>query len=69
MKINQLDKVRFIKINELKLTQIEFFLLFFLFMCVAANVHELFSMDDLANIEGFLYHSNLSFQMSNFICM
>ena len=53
-------KVRFIKMNELKLTEVELFL-FFHFMCIAANASELFCMAHLANIEGFLCHSNLSF--------
>ena len=39
LKITQLEKVRFIKMNELKLTQIELFLLFY-FKSVAANVSE-----------------------------
>ena len=41
MKMNQLEKVRFIKVNELKLTQVEL-LQFFHFMCVTANEFELF---------------------------
>ena len=41
LKITQFEKMRFIKVNELKLTQIELFL-FFHFMCVAANASELF---------------------------
>ena len=54
--------MRFIKVNELKLSQIEIFL-FFHFMCVAANASELFCMAHLANIERFLLHSNFSFKM------
>ena len=46
--------------NELKLTQVELFR-FFHFKCVAADVSELFSMAHLANIERFLYYSNVSF--------
>ena len=60
LKITQFDKARFVKVNELKLTQIGLFL-FLHFMCVAANGSELFCMAHLANIERFLYHSNLSF--------
>ena len=52
--------MRFMKVNELKLTQVELFS-FFHFMCVAANASELFCMAHLANYERFLYHSNLSF--------
>ena len=57
MKIIELDKVRFIKVNELKLIQVELFS-FFPFMCVAANASELFCMAHLENIERFLYHSH-----------
>ena len=53
-----LGKVRFIKVNELKLTQVELFL-FFPILCAAANASELFWMAHLANIERFLYYSNL----------
>ena len=45
LKITELEKVRFIKVNELKLTQVE----------VAANASELFCMSHLANIERFSY--------------
>ena len=38
--------------------QVELFL-FFHFMCVAAIASELFCMAYLANIERFLYHSNV----------
>ena len=41
LKTTQLEKVRFIKMVELKLTQVEFFK-FFHFMCGAANASELF---------------------------
>ena len=41
MKITQLEKGRFIKVNELKLTQVELFSVFH-FKCVATNVSELF---------------------------
>ena len=51
--------MRFIKVNELKLTQVELFQ-FFLFMFVVANASKLFRMAHLANIERFLYHSNFS---------
>ena len=49
-----------IKVNQLKLTQIEIDY-FFHFMYVAANASELFCMAYLANSERFLYHSNLLF--------
>ena len=58
--MTQLEKVRFIKVNELKLTQAELFS-FFHFMRVAANASELFCMAYSANNECFLYHSNISF--------
>ena len=60
LEIAELEKARFIKVNELKLTQDELFW-FFHIMCAAANASALFSMAFLANIERFLYHSNLSF--------
>ena len=60
LNITELEKARFIKVNELKLTQVELFL-FFYFMCAAANTFELFCMAHLENNERFLYHSNLSF--------
>ena len=46
--------MRFIKVNDLKLTQVELFS-FFHFMCVAANASELFYMARLENIERFFY--------------
>ena len=57
--ITQFEKARFIKVNEFKLTEVELFS-FFLLMCAASNASELFCMDNLANYERFLYHSNLS---------
>ena len=60
LKITQLEKVYFIKVNELNLSQGELFQ-FFHFMCVAANASELFCAVHLANVERFLCHSNLSF--------
>ena len=54
--------------NDLKLTEVDLFLLFH-FMCVAANPSEMFCLSYLANIERFLYHSNLSFKISSFIYM
>ena len=60
LKITQLEKVHFIKVNELKLNQVELFS-FFHFVCFATNSFELFCMTHLADIELFLYHSNLSF--------
>ena len=53
LKITHLKKVRFIKINELNLTQVELFSLFH-FKSVTANVSELLSMAYLSNIERFL---------------
>ena len=61
LKITQLEKVHFVKVNELKLTQVELFFNFFHFMCVAANASKLLCMGHLPNIERYLYHSNLSF--------
>ena len=49
------------KVNELKLTQVEL-LSFFYVKWVAANASELFNMAHLANNKKFLYHSNLSFK-------
>ena len=60
LKVTQLEKARFMKVNEIKLCQIELFQ-FFQFMCVAANAYELFCMAYLANIERFLYHYKFSF--------
>ena len=57
MEITQLEKMRYIKENEL--TQVEL-IYFFHFMCVAPNASELFCMAYLANIERFLYPSNHS---------
>ena len=54
--MTQFENERFIKMNELKLTQVDFFS-FFHFICVAANASELSCIDHLANIERFLYHS------------
>ena len=50
--MTQLEKLYFIKVDELKLTQVELFK-FFHFMCVAANESELFCVAHLANIERF----------------
>ena len=60
IEITRHEKVRFIKVNELKLTQVELFS-FFRFMCVAAKAFEVFYMTHLANTERFLYYSKLSF--------
>ena len=60
LKITQLEKVRFIKVNKLILTQVEL-CKFLHFLYVAANAFKLFCVAYLANIEGFLYHSNLIF--------
>ena len=54
----QLEKVHFIKVNELKLAQIEL-LSFFHFKCVTPNAFELFCMAHFANSESFLYHPNV----------
>ena len=67
-KITQLEKVRFIKVDELKLIQVEFFS-FFHFSGIAANGIDLFYMVCLENIERCLGHCNLSFQISNIIYM
>ena len=48
----------FIKMNELKLTQVELFDFFHL-MHVAANASELFSMAHLENNERFLFQSKV----------
>ena len=45
--------MRLIRVNELKLTQVELFL-FFHFMCAAVNASELFCIAHLANTERFL---------------
>ena len=58
--MTELEKVRFIKVNEIKLTQTELFS-FFHFICATANASELFCMAQIANIVFFLYNSNLSF--------
>ena len=57
--ITHLEKGHFIKVNELKLTQVELFSLFH-FICIVAKASELFCMAHLANSERFLYHSNLT---------
>ena len=46
----QLEKVRFTKVNDLKLTQVEL-ISFYHLSCVAANASELFCMAHLANID------------------
>ena len=48
------------RVNELKLTQVELFKKFY-FMCVAASASELFRMAHIANNKRFLHHSMLSF--------
>ena len=60
LKITQLEKVRFIKVNELEIIQVELFW-FFPFMCVAVHASELFCIAHTANTERFLYHSDSSF--------
>ena len=57
----QLEKVRFIKVNELKLTQVELFSFFHL-MCAASNASELFFMVHLANNECFYIILNFYFK-------
>ena len=59
-KISQLEKVRFIKVNQLNLTHVELFS-FFHFRCVDADATKLFCMTYLPNIKRFLCHSNLPF--------
>ena len=58
LKITQLEKMHFIKVNEFKLTKVE---LFFHFVCVAPNASDMLWIARLSNIERFLYHSNLLF--------
>ena len=53
LKITQLEKVRFTKVNELKLIQVELFSIFH-FECVTANASELSCLAHLGNIESFL---------------
>ena len=60
LKITQLEKGHFIKVNELKLTQVELFS-FFHFICAVANASKLFCMAHLANTKRFVYYSNFSF--------
>ena len=60
LKISQLERMRFIIVNELKLTQVGLFQ-FFYFMCAAANASELFCTAHLANIKSFLCRSKISF--------
>ena len=67
--MTQLGKVYFIKVNELKLTQIELFSSLFHFKFLVNDAYELFSMAHLANNKHFLYHSNFSFLISSFIYM
>ena len=50
--MTRLEKVRFNKVNELKLFQSELFS-FFYFKCAILNVYELFCMAHLPNIERF----------------
>ena len=52
--------MHFIIVDELKLTEVELFS-FLDSVYVVANASEFFYMTHLANIERFLYHSNLSF--------
>ena len=52
LKITQVEKVHYIKVNEFKLTHVELFS-FFHFMCVAAIASELFCMVLLASTESF----------------
>ena len=58
--------MRFIKVNELKLTQVELFL-FIHFLCVAADISQLFCVAHLANNERFLYQTKFPLEISNFI--
>ena len=58
--------MRFIKVNELKLTQVELFS-FVHFMCAIGYASELFCMAHLGNSESFLYHSNLPFEKKIFV--
>ena len=54
--------------NELKLTQVGLISIFH-FMCANANASEMFFIVHLAYDERFLYLSNLSFEVLNFIYM
>ena len=60
LKVTQFKKVRFIKVNELKLTPVELFLLFN-FMCVAIHASKLFHVDYSVKNELFLHYYNISF--------
>ena len=60
LKLTQIEKVRFIKVNEVKSTQFELFS-FLPFMYAVANASELFCIANFVNIEPFLYHSNVLF--------
>ena len=60
LKIAQLEKLHFIKVDKLKLTQGEIFT-FLYFKSVPDNVSGLFRTAHLSNKEHFLYQSNLSF--------
>ena len=62
----QFEKMRFIKGNKLKLTQVELFL-FFHFKCVAANASENLYGTFNKKMSAFLYLFNLSFYVLNFI--
>ena len=60
--MTQLEKMHFIKVNQLKLSQVEL-LSFFHFMSAAANASQLFCVAHLANNERFLYHFKLSINL------
>ena len=62
LKLTQLEKARFIKMIELKLTEVELFY-FFHFMCVATNASELFCMAHLAKIE-LVFYTILTFHFN-----
>ena len=57
--------MRFIKVNELKLTQVELFS-FFHFMCAAANVFELFCIAFL--VQNFLDDETINCAANRFNC-
>ena len=63
LKITQLEKAYFVKMNMLKLIQVELFQ-FFNFMCVAVNAPKLFCMAHLVNNDTF--YTILTFQ--NLFC-
>ena len=60
-KIIQLEKVLFIKVNELSYQSNSDWVIFIFFKCAPAYESELFCQVHLTNNERLLYHSNISF--------